>query len=252
VRIATKTIPETFAFADLKGEHVIRTGPSGKTTITAKFFEDDRQLTVLTIQGYTVASNKPHNASFSFISDEIGLLLEFIANVRTVAFQGRGLVNISDDELRRLVLSRRQAFSLVEENEDLFAEVIRTAMTKGDIVAVAYRKQQLDVFRRLLEDAEFFEHVRKTKGCTREGGWQRFFEKNPWIFGYGLNYVWTDKLDKKKLEQVVQGFRVSQPGKRVDGLMKTMGAISSLCFVEIKIHDTPLLSREHRPGCWSA
>src|ERR1700733_2626040 len=37
-----------------------------RINITAKFFEDDRQLTVLTLQGYSVATDKPHNASFSF------------------------------------------------------------------------------------------------------------------------------------------------------------------------------------------
>ncbi len=73
-------------------------------------------------------------------------------------------------------------------------------------------------------------------------GWQRFFEKNPWIFGYGLNYVYLDALDDKKLEQVVQGHSVGAHGKRVDALMKSRSVISSLCFVEIKTHKTPLLS----------
>ena len=41
-------------------------------------------------------------------------------------------------------------------------------------------------------------------------------------------------------------------GKRVDGLLKTQALISSLCFVEIKRHDTPLLqSKPYRPGVWS-
>jgi hypothetical protein len=52
-----------------------------RINITAKFFEDDRQLTVLTLQGYSVATDKPHNASFSFVGGEIETLLEFVANV---------------------------------------------------------------------------------------------------------------------------------------------------------------------------
>ena len=82
--------------------------------------------------------------------------------------------------------------------------------------------------------------------------WQQFFEKNTWIFGYGLSYVYLDTLDDKKLEQVVQGHNVGAHGKRVDALMKSRGTISSLCFVEIKTHKTTLLSaKPYRAGCWA-
>lgn len=50
-----------------------------------------------------------------------------------------------------------------------------------------------------------------------------FFEKNPWIFGYGLGYVFLSSLDDKKLEQIVQGFNINGYGKRVDGLMENKG-----------------------------
>ena len=86
-----------------------------------------------------------------------------------------------------------------------------------------------------------------------ESVWQHFFETNPWIFGYGLEYVFLTQLDGKKLEQVTTGFQVDQRGKRTDALMKTSGLISSLCFCEIKTPETELLGKEssYRPGCWS-
>jgi hypothetical protein len=81
--------------------------------------------------------------------------------------------------------------------------------------------------------------------------WQKFFEQNTWIFGYGLSYIQLSALDDKKLEQVVQGHRVSEHGKRVDALLRTRGVISSLCFAEIKTHRTKLLGSEpYRSGCW--
>lgn len=58
-------------------------------------------------------------------------------------------------------------------------------------------------------------------------------------------------LDGKKLEQVVKGFDLNSFGKRSDGVMKSNGAISNLCFVEIKTHKTELLDKqEYRTGCW--
>ena len=77
-------------------------------------------------------------------------------------------------------------------------------------------------------------------------------DTNPWIFGYGLNYIFSSPASDGKLEQVVAGFDFNRPGKRVDALMRTHGLISSLCFVEIKTHKTLLLrdTKEYRPGCW--
>jgi hypothetical protein len=154
VRIASKVIesPTSYAFGTIKDEVVIRKKEEAKTYIKAKFFEDDRGIFVLSVQGYSVATDKPHNASFSFIGNEITTLLEFIANVRSVNFRGSGAVNIADEELRRLALSKRQAQNLIEDNEELFAEVISSSITKKDVVAIGYRKKQLETFRRLLED----------------------------------------------------------------------------------------------------
>ena len=50
---------------------------------------------------------------------------------------------ITDEDLRRIVLSSLQAKSLIHDNQEVFAEVIRHAITKEDVVAVAYRKKQL-------------------------------------------------------------------------------------------------------------
>jgi hypothetical protein len=44
-----------------------------------------------------------------------------------------------------------------------------------------------------------------------------------------LSYQFLTGLDDKKLEQVVKGFDLTGRGKRVDGLMRTRGRISSLC-----------------------
>ena len=254
VRIASKAIesPDTYAFAKIKDEVVLRHKENAKSNIIAKFLEVDRGIFVLSIQGYTVATDKPHNASFSFIGEEIGKLLEFIRNIQSVNLDSPSRVNISDEELNRIVLSDKQAKSLLHENQELFAEVLRSEVTTEDLVAVGYRKRQLEVYGKLLSDQVFFNSLKDKKNCSKEGLWQKYFEKNPWIFGYGLGYIFLSGLDDKKLEQVVQGHSVDSHGKRVDALMKTKGIISNLCFVEIKTHSTELLdSRPYRSGCWA-
>jgi hypothetical protein len=254
VRIATKLIeqPVTYAFAQIKNEVVLRHKEDAKTCITAKFFEDDRGIFVLSIQGYTIATSKPHNASFAFVGDEIGKLIEFLNHVQSMPLKGGGSMKITDEDLRRVVLSSIQAQTLFQDNQELFAEVVRSAITKEDVLAVGFRKRQLQVFQQLLEDERYFEEVKARKQCSSEAVWQKFFEKNPWIFGYGLSYIQLAALDDKKLEQVVHGHTVSEHGKRVDALLRSRGVISSLCFVEIKTHKTALLNTQpYRAGCWS-
>ncbi|WP_338848063.1 hypothetical protein V8J88_04515 [Massilia sp. W12] len=62
VRIATKLIeqPETYAFATIKGELVLRHKEDAKTCIKAKFFEDDRGIFVLNCKRPTAPSPQAH------------------------------------------------------------------------------------------------------------------------------------------------------------------------------------------------
>jgi hypothetical protein len=76
------------------------------------FYEDDRDIRSLNIQGFSIAAERPHNASFSFVGDEIEKLLEFLINIRLVTLKSKASINITDTELRRIRLSNLQAKSL--------------------------------------------------------------------------------------------------------------------------------------------
>lgn len=255
VRIASKILPseDGYEYAKERDEVVLRKKPDAATYITAKFLEDTRQTFVLTVQKFLSETGQPYGSGFSFVGEEIDRFCEFLANIQSVDFKSRAKVNISDDELRKIALTTHQAKTFVTENQELFAEVLRSEVTTEDIIAVGYRKKQLDVYNKLLNDQNYFESLKSKKQCsTNEGLWQKYFEKNPWVFGYGLGYIFLSGLDDKKLEQVVQGHSVDSHGKRVDALMKTKGIISNLCFIEIKTHSTDLLeSNPYRSGCWA-
>ena len=254
IRIVTRGIeqPESYEFAKIKGETVLRRTPGGKNIITAKVFEDSRKLHVLNIQEYTPSTGNPHKLKFSFIGDEITKLFNFIRDVHTMRFGSERYQRLNDEDISHIELTDTQATSFFQKNPELFTSIIQSQMTTKDVVAFGYRKKQLDVFDTLLNDGEFFEQAVRVKNCGKEAIWQHFFEKNPWIFGYGLGYVFLSGLDDKKLEQVVQGHSLIQHGKRIDAVMKTKGIISNLCFVEIKTHVTKLLEdRPYRPGCYA-
>jgi len=169
-------------------------------------------------------------------------------------FEGQGKVRIEESDLDQFAVSEDAARSLARSNPKLIIEIARHEVTEQDIVAVGYRKKVLARFRRMLEDSSFFLSEKDRLSKARdEDVWQALFEKNPCIFGYGLFYVFTSQLDDRKLEQIVAGTSVAGHGKRADGLLRTRGRISSLCFVEIKTPSTPLLENStYRPDTWAA
>lgn len=254
IRIVTRGIDqsETYEVAKEKGEILLRTTTGGKNIITAKVFEKSNRIYVLNIQQYTAATGNPHKLGFAFIGDEITKLFNFIRDVQTMRFGSERYQRLSDEDIKHIELTDAQANSFFEKNPELFTSIVQSQVTKQDIIAFGYRKKQLECFEKMLNDPNYFEWVEKEKKLKKEAVWQRFFEANPWIFGYGLGYIFLSGLDDKKLEQVVQGYSLNSHGKRIDAVMKMKGIISNLCFVEIKTHMTKLLEdTPYRPGCYA-
>jgi hypothetical protein len=112
------------------------------------------------------------------------------------------------------------------------------------------RRQGVEVFRRLLDNREFFDEL-IPQGQGPEAVWQKFFDSHRWIFGGSLAGQFLLPWDAERLEQIVAGHSIMGVGKRADALMRTAGLVRSMVFMEIKHHRTKLLGEEYRPGCWS-
>ena len=115
-------------------------------------------------------------------------------------------------------------------------------LTEADVQMLLNRRKALDIFNALLNDSDFFRQAMQKLDTTTEGVWQKFFEQNTWIFGYGLKLVACSSFSDKRLEQITTGANVfTGGGKRSDALMRTRGFLQTLLFTEIKRHDTDLL-----------
>ncbi|MCE7733060.1 Shedu immune nuclease family protein [Vibrio campbellii] len=113
-------------------------------------------------------------------------------------------------------------------------------LKKDEIIEMSYRTEQLKIFEKMLKSSDVDDKV-------TERDWQQFFERNQWIFGLGLNYIFNSSLEGEKLEKTVSGASVSGSGKRVDALLRTTGIIQSLSFGEIKTHRTKVLKNVNEP-----
>jgi hypothetical protein len=243
---------ESVQFAQVKGEVVLRVTPQQRQEVKALFYETPRDIVGLTIQRFTKKTGKPHKVHFTFRGEEIDKLYNLLRFIKYVRLENEGKEKLDDHILEDLLIDTDEKREYFSQHLDLVQEIVENNITKSDVVALAYRKEQLEIFDNLLHNQEFFARIREEWGKRGdEAVWQQFFENNPWIFGYGLSYIFTSRLDNKKLEQVTTGYMVNQSGKRVDAFLKTKGLISSLCFVEIKTHKTPLLHNiSYRAECW--
>lgn len=228
-----------------KGVLQLRVTDSGKQEILAKVIEINNRIYVLTLQRYSKDSGSPHKMLFSFVGNEIVELKNFIDSIVLLNFPDEHKSRVESADLMKL----KKIFS---ENPDiaLIEEVLKNKVTDKDIVALGYRKSQLEVFRKLLEDNYLSAYKLEVIGNTKikdELAWQYFFNKNPWIFGYGLDYRFMGILQKE----------FSASGTEADGSGQVNGDFligdkKFTTFVELKKPDTPLFKNSSiRSGAWA-
>lgn len=258
-RIVSKIVEPDEAHKFIKdGKQVsLRITEGERQEIKAKFYEDTRGVFTLQIQKYTVYTGNPHNTYFTFVGEEIRTLYNFLRNIAVLPLEQDHSVKLDDSFVDSLTLTRDQALRLLGNNPELADELLRHQVTADDVAELGHRREQLREFETLLTNDKHFEEKRKALGTNKraEDVWQAFFERNTWIFGYGLSYYFNTPIDGQGLEHVVHGYDFLGSGKRVDALLKTQGLISALSFGEIKTHKTDLLkpvAHPYRGESWQA
>jgi hypothetical protein len=242
-------------------EHPYPTRNKVKTRLTFIKTDDGGRITHIEIKRY-----KFYARQGDLETDE-GVTFSFPYFVGLVGFlQSLAGLNLNDITERRIPLfnnpgldndTRKQFYTLAATTagQELIREVVRNGQLSGaDIINIAYRKEQLQIFEQLLDSGNAIEAYRATHGIRQRGDeavWQYFFEANTWIFGYGLNFVFNQPLEGRRLELAVRGHDITGAGKRADSVLKTAGFVNSLCLVEIKTPTAALLQAEpYRPECW--
>jgi hypothetical protein len=192
-----------------------------------------------------------------------GRLISLIRALDSIPVSGETTRRIDDDIINYLLEDPEGMSATYERVPHRFAQLISEDVLAADVIAIARRRQQVEEFRLLLENQEFFTERQEELGLEprqREKVWQIFLEANPWVLGVGLSGQLLTSWSKEKLEQVVKGTKLQEPGKRIDALLRTAGKFNALVFAEIKHHDTHLLqgrlpsdgsSEPYRSGCWA-
>lgn len=186
-----------------------------------------------------------------FNLQQLKSFLSFIENLDLKGITERR-ITLADDSLDVLdTETRKKVATLLSGNEgvEIVKEILENGLiTSQDIVNTGYRKQQLEIFRKLLEEDYLSEYKNSIgKPNTKdETAWQHFFYKNQWIFGYGLDYRFQGVLQKE--------FYASDTN--ADGSNSViadflMGDNQFATFVELKLPTTELFGKEkNRSNSW--
>ncbi|MRI41204.1 DUF4263 domain-containing protein [Stenotrophomonas sp. MH181796] len=243
-------------FDSVDDEIVIRATYDDKVQIKAVVTSDQQGLRHLTLQSFRIykdGTRPSEQYGINLRGQEIAEFVEFAQLASSVQLDNTGKLRLDRASLAHVDVDMDSAArAWIARHPDALRELVASEATSRDVVAVAYRRKQLAKFAQLLSDDAYFDQVTaESFNGRKEATWQCFFERNRWVFGYGLFHLSADGFTDEKLEQVVAGSTVATPGKRIDGLLRTRGRISAACLVEIKHHRTPLLAKgSYRAGAW--
>ena len=127
--------------------------------------------------------------------------LNFISEIDLKGITERRLKILDDQELDFDTI--KSVKTLLSKNGG--AEIVETLINEGiitskDIVNTAFRKRGLQIFKRLISENNYWKVYATENGQSthsEEKMFQYFFEKNQWIFGYGLDYRYQNILQRE-------------------------------------------------------
>lgn len=241
-------------FGEIEGAISLRlTGEKRKTQVTAMVTQDHKKQRKLTLQTFRssyrsatgIHFTTTDKDEFTFRDDEFDRLLTFLKRIEFIDFSNEERFQIEDisktDGPKKIVdaadgeiVQRLRRMSSEQRNDALRA--MQGSLTSEEINILLGRRQGLE---------EFEEQMRLKAWSERQ--WQDFFDKQQWVFGYGLDYRVMRPFDREMV--VGSGGTDNQNKPTVDFLMNFT---DYTVLVEIKKPNTAIFrqSRGGRAGTW--
>lgn len=227
-----------------------------KTTLT--FIKQNNEITHVSFKRFKYYKRKGYveqeeQITFSFpffkqIIDYLKLLSELNLadiNERRITLAEDNLPTLDDETKKKI-----KTFLLRKDGQQIIQELLASGIiTSTDIVNIGYRKNQLEIFGKLLHDSNYIEIYKKENNITDERLeilWQHFFSTNDWIFGYGLDYKFLGILQR---EAHISNTDLSGKGGVIGDFL--LGCNKFTVLVEMKRPDTALFKNKNRSNSWS-
>ena len=225
------------------------TGNVRKTQVSAIVTQDANQIRRLSLQTFKTRAGDwietTEKDEFTFRSDEFERLTKFLTQIEFVDLSNENNFQIEDistqagpksiiDASDRMILDGIKLLSDVERRSLL--QSLQGILSTEEINILLGRKKGLAEFESQLDAIGW-----------NEANWQDFFDREQWVFGYGLDYRFMRQFDR---EVTVGGGGTDNKYKPVVDFL--MSFTNYTVIVEIKRPDTPIFkpSRGGRAGTW--
>jgi hypothetical protein len=241
---------DSVRLGEIEGVMCLRlTGNIRKTQVSALVTQDDKGIKRITLQTFKEVGGDWIKAidkeEFTFRGDEFERLLSFLSQIKFVDLSNEEKFQIEDistkagpkaiiDASDRGIVNRIR--DMTEEQRSGVLRVLQQSLTPEEINILLGRKQGL---------AEYEEHMILMDWS--EAQWQEFFDREQWVFGYGLDYRTMRQFDR---EMTVGGGGTDNKNKPVIDFL--MSFTDYTVLVEIKTPDTSIFSpsKRGRAGTW--
>jgi hypothetical protein len=225
------------------------TGNIRKTQVSALVTQDGNGIKRLTLQTFKETGGdwirSVEKEEFTFRTDEFNRLLSFLSQIKFIDLSNEDNFHVEDistkagpkaiiDASDRGIIYRIQ--NMPEEQKSGLFRALQQSLTHEEINILLGRKQGLK---------EYEEHIQLLDWS--EAQWQDYFERQQWVFGYGLDYRMMRPFDR---EMTVGGGGTDNKNKPVIDFLLSFTDYTVL--VEIKTPNTPIFaaSRRGRAGTW--
>lgn len=242
---------DSLHFGELEGAFCLRlTGEKRKTQVTALVAQDDKQVRRISLQTFQSRKDDWYQGyeerEFTFRQDEFSRMLAFLNQIEFVDLSNEenfqiedisrqaGPKTIIDASDRGIVEQIRQ---MNETQRGATLEALRSSLTSEEINVLLGRKQAVASFKKHLNTSDW-----------NEPEWQDFFEREHWVFGYGLDYRIMRHFGREMT--VGSGGGTDNQNKPLVDFLGTFSDYTVL--VEIKRPDTNIFksTKGGRSGTW--
>ncbi|HEV7253685.1 MAG TPA: Shedu immune nuclease family protein [Mesorhizobium sp.] len=219
-------------------------GEKRKTQVTAVVTQDDKAVRRLTLQSFQSRKEDWYQGyeehSFTFRAGEFQRLLTFLDRIAFIDLSNEDRFDIEDissgagrkviiDAADRGIVERLRTMGVADRQALLRA--LQGSLSSEEINILLGRRQALETFEREVRN-----------GIWSEPEWQNFFEREPWVFGYGLDYRVMRTFDR---EMTVSGGGTDNRDRPIVDFL--MSFTDYTVLVEIKRPDTKIF-RAGRSG----
>ncbi len=234
---------------EISGAMCLRlSGEKRKTQVTAVVTQDEKQVTRLTLQKFQSRTDGSYQGveqdAFTFRHGEFEKLLRFLDQINFVDLSnedGFKIDDISTGTGRKAIIDASDV-QIVErirvlrsDEREALVRSLSGSLSAHEINLLLGRKQALEEFERQID-----------AGNWAEKDWQEFFERQSWIFGYGLDYRIMRQFDR---EATTAAGGTDNRNKPMVDFLTAFTDYTAL--VEIKLPSTPIFTnRAGRAGTW--